>query len=427
VIYFISGLAFFVMGFASALAARIFRDSRLVLTRSLPWLAAFGLMVGLAEWGTACLLLAPLAAAGPVIGLARALLLLTGHACLLGFGLRLVRTWESPVPILALALTVGAVALALTVPVREAGWPLMAHAAAAFLLGLPGAALAARGLLEQRRDLAAYFPRSARDLTIAAWAFILSVPIGPLAVPPARRLWGVPVQVPLTVGGLILAWSLFAALEALRLEQARRLERAERREVALEERYRLTKELNDGVIQDLFAAGMLIGAARFDLPTEQRPALKTAEEQLRGVVERLRAYLTDDALPEEANLPAAIRDLVDEFHASALIPVKVNLDESVRPDAATGRAIRIVLAEALSNVRRHAQATLVTVALQGDQLSVTDNGRGMTPGQPWGPGVERMYRAAEAAGVRLDVGPGPGRGTRVRLWLHGNTKGLPGT
>jgi hypothetical protein len=49
VIYFVYGQVFFVLGLILALQS--WRHTRLALARSLKWLAAFGIIHGLHEWG----------------------------------------------------------------------------------------------------------------------------------------------------------------------------------------------------------------------------------------------------------------------------------------------------------------------------------------------------------------------------------------
>ena len=432
VIYFAYGLVFFIMGFAVALGAVTFRGSRLAVARSLPWLAGFGLLLGLAEWGVVFIpLQAAFFPAALLNGLylLHAALLIAAHGCLLVFGARLVAEWEPVRLILPAGIALGTVAASavLVLPGAAIDWQMAARTLAAYGLGLPGAVLSAYGLLLQRRDLAPFYPRSARSLQVAAWAFILSVPLGPLAVPLAGagavRFWGIPLELPLTVGGLVLAWSLIAGLEALRVEHARRLERAERREAMLEERYRLSKSLNDGVIQDLFAAGMLIGASAYDLPPEQRAGLKAVEQQLQSTVDRLRSYLMDlDPIDwNDPNLAAGLRKLVDDFRANTLIPVVTQLESEVVPVPSEIRRIYTVVYEALSNVRRHAGATQVTLTLRSEGnallLEIMDNGRGIGSEPVHGAGLDRMCRAAELVGGTLSVGRAPGGGTRIALSL----------
>jgi signal transduction histidine kinase len=442
VIQFGYGLVFFLMGFGAALAGWAFRESRLAVTHNLPWLAAFGLGVGLAQWGV---IFIPLQSAylppewlAVLTGL-HGLLLVGAYACLLVFGLRLLAYFEPARWWLSGALAAGLVACvaAAWLSSDPVDWQMGAHLTAAYVLGLPGAVLAARGLLLQRRDVAAFYPRSARALLVAAWAFILSVPLGPLAVPSTvssvHAVWGVPIQVPLALGGLVLAWSLLSGLEALRVENARRVERAERREAMLEERYKLAKELSDGVIQDLFAAAMLMGAAGLSLPEEDKATLRQVEKQLQTVVDRLRLYVMDlePARPNETDLYVGLQALVDDFRANSLLHATLDLDPGLTVNPNALGAVYAVVQEALSNVRRHAHASLVTLTLhrQGDALCLTiaDNGRGLGDESfVHGAGLERMARGAEALNGALTVGEAPGGGTRVVLTMpaynHGNTK-----
>lgn len=434
VIDFAYGLTFFVMGIGTALAARTFRASQLALARALPLLASFGILVGLAVWGVVFIPLQAAYMPAPWLDglrLLQSLVLLAGHACLLAFGLRLTANWQPLRLAAAAALGLGAGSFLLSVwmsPVDHRGWwETMAHHLAAYGLGLPGAALSAWGLLLQRRELAPFYHRPARSLLLAAWAFILSVPLGPLAIPTAGRsaatLFGVPLEAPLAIGGFVLAWSLFAGLEALRLENARRLERAEWREALLEGRYRLAKELNDGVIQDLFAVGMMMGAAQFDAPPDSRTALAAAERQLQGAVERMRSYVMDlDPVDwTEPDLAAGLRRLVDEFRANSLIPASLEAGQVGKATARAAREVYGLAYEALSNVRRHSGASEVRVAIrrEGDALllAICDNGCGLDPAAAGGSGLERMHRHARALDGALAVKSRKGGGTEITLQL----------
>lgn len=409
--YFADGLVFFMLGVVGALAAHTFRESRLAIARALPWLAAFGILVGAAKWGVIFIpLQATYLPASMIQGLRHldGLLLITGHAALLLFGLR---------------LTAG----------RSLGWRSAASmglgtlAIAAYGLGLPGAMLSGQGPILQGREVAAFYPRPARALHWAAWAFLLSVPLGPLAIPleggRSFRLAGVPVEVGLIGGGLFLTLTLFGGLEALRWESLRRIERAERREAILEERYRLAKELKDGAIQNLVATGMLIGAIEADLPDAARPHLHLMERQLQGVVDRLRTYLME-LKPmdwEEPDLYRGLCLLVEEFQANSLLPVQLDLQEglSVAPEA--GRDLYMVVHEALSNIRRHSGARQVRLALRqtGEHwlLEVADDGEGFDPATTAGPGLERMTLGAVRLGGAVHVDAAPGGGTLVTVTL----------
>jgi signal transduction histidine kinase len=85
-----------------------------------------------------------------------------------------------------------------------------------------------------------------------------------------------------------------------------------------------------------------------------------------------------------------------------------------------GAAYRVVQ-ESVTNVIRHAAATVATVHLTyGDRelaIAVEDDGRKLdSPVRP-GKGIGGMRERVDALGGRFEAGPLPMRGFRVRAWL----------
>src|SRR5512139_4054849 len=92
IIYFAYGLAFFTMGLAVALQSRQF--SRLELARSLNWLAGFGILHGLNEWGDLFIPIQTTYLATPVVNLlyvVQLVLLALSFTCLFAFGVSLLK------------------------------------------------------------------------------------------------------------------------------------------------------------------------------------------------------------------------------------------------------------------------------------------------------------------------------------------------
>jgi len=425
ILHFADGLVFFLLGVVAALAGHTFRASRLGVTQALPWLATFGLLVGVAKWGVVFIPLQAAYLSDSALDLLRSLqagLLVLAHGALLLFGLRLMPypRWLVPLMLAGVGLTL----IALSGPL---GFQAVARPLAAYGLGLPGALLSARGLLLQAAQLSPFYSRPARALRLSAWAFVLSVPLGPLAIPRAGggsvRLLGVPAEVGLIAGGLFLVLTLVRGFDALRVESQRRMERAERREALLEERYRLGKELNDGVLQDLVAAGLFVEALEPGLPEEGRTYLGLVRLQLQGAVDRLRPYLMDLS-PMDWSEPDPYRglaQLVAEFQANSLLPARVDLSQGFGCDAGVVTHIYTVAHEALANVRRHAGACEVDISLrpvgQHWTLVIADTGVGFDPERVSGPGLDRMADTARKAQARLKVESQPGKGTRIALNL----------
>jgi signal transduction histidine kinase len=75
--------------------------------------------------------------------------------------------------------------------------------------------------------------------------------------------------------------------------------------------------------------------------------------------------------------------------------------------------------EALSNVRRHARARLVTVRLSAEEaqarVEVVDDGIGFDAETPAGFGLTGMRDRVQDAGGELDIASAPGVGTRISV------------
>ena len=131
---------------------------------------------------------------------------------------------------------------------------------------------------------------------------------------------------------------------------------------------------------------------------------------------------------------AELRDLVRGIHPSILtdrgldaavsalagrspVPVAVSVDLPRRPPAAAETAAYYVVAEALTNVAKHAGAREATVeiARDGDDLvvEVTDDGRGGALRAP-GSGLEGIGQRVDALGGRLELQSPSGGPTKLK-------------
>lgn len=452
VIYFGSALIYVLMGFGAAVAAYTFRDSRFALVRSLPFLAAFGLLEGAAQWGAVFIPLQASyldATALSYLAVVQTGIVAVASTALFAFGTRLVAdtvpgSWLprlQVLPFLAFALwCVGFLTTNPGAPLTTAfaGWRLDGIRLATYLLALPGAALGAWGILSQRQDLARYYPRAAWFLTGTVASLVLFVPLAlgnipvvpvlPVEVPQLvhfRRILGVPVQVFLALDGLVLAISTMQALEVFRRENQYRWEEAERHQAALEERDRIGRELHDVVLQDALGVGMLLESARLTLDQGEGQAagetLALVQRQLGRTAEQLRAFIVglEPMAWDTADLTKGFRQLVEEFRAHTLVPVRLDVESDLPLDPAWLPHLFLVLQESLTNVRRHAGASRVLVQFGRAEhdllLRIRDNGHGLPDGVVAGPGLLRMQRAAAAVDGQLHVVNVSGGGTEVSL------------
>ncbi len=214
-------------------------------------------------------------------------------------------------------------------------------------------------------------------------------------------------------------------ITALRRVEAQ-LVAQERALAAAGERERLARELHDGLAQDLWLAKLKatrltaqpgLSAEARALCDEVTAAVDAGMAEAREAVATMRAPdATNGSL--RALLARSLEDFEDRFGLS--VEFDCGTDLPALPSRAEAETLRIV-GEALTNVRRHADATLVRVrgVLDGGHLvlEVRDNGRGFDPGSVGAGrfGLAGMRERAAGIGARLEIESAPAKGTRVRL------------
>jgi len=233
-----------------------------------------------------------------------------------------------------------------------------------------------------------------------------------------------------TAGEVALLAGL-AAQAAIAIERARLSEEV-RSLAALEERERLAREMHDGLAQALGLLHMkLQGALRrsADSPAtaadlrEMVHITDGAYEEVRQSIFGLRTFVS-----RGLSLVPTLTEYLHEFSAHNGVAVELEVPGGPLgpvPPASEVQAVRIIQ-EALTNVRKHAQADHARVRLQRDgawlRVTVEDDGVGWDRRDEQHPlhyGLQTMRERAEGVGGRLEVDTAPGRGTRVVATLPG--------
>jgi signal transduction histidine kinase len=208
---------------------------------------------------------------------------------------------------------------------------------------------------------------------------------------------------------------LIAELEANRAEVARLSHEAG----VAAERARLAGEIHDTLAQGFTSIITLLQAADPALRDERLAlAVRTARENLaesRAMV----AALSPTALAS-ASLPDAVRRSAARFTEESGVPASVRVTGDVR-DLPTRLEVVLLRAaqESLTNIRRHAGATEVTVLLayapSSVRLVVRDDGCGFDIAIAGGFGLPGMRSRAEQVGGTLAIRSEAGTGTTVEL------------
>ena len=215
-------------------------------------------------------------------------------------------------------------------------------------------------------------------------------------------------------------------------ERARAQAALQKSEVALrrtmDERTRLGRDLHDGIIQSLYAAGMGLTGIRSQLNLDQSEAAARLEQTratLNETIHDLRNFI-NGLEPESLklqNFTQAITALLEVVNGLRPVQTAVSIDESLALQLTLSQRVHAlqIAREAISNALRHGEASRVTIALrpagENVEFEVTDNGRGFdaAAATAHGLGLENFTERARELGAELTVSSTPGNGTRVRL------------
>ncbi len=195
------------------------------------------------------------------------------------------------------------------------------------------------------------------------------------------------------------------------------------------ERQRMARELHDTLSQGLAGVILQLEAVDAHLANNQtewaQVIVKQTMQRARATLSEARRALGDLRYGQTTpvNMEDMIRQESDHFTQATGIPcdVVINLPADLlieQPDT-----IRRAVAEGLTNVGRHAQASRASVRLERDGsallVKIYDNGRGFDPRAvpPGHYGLLGMHERARLAGGSLDIQSAPGAGTTVLLRL----------
>ncbi|HUN09433.1 MAG TPA: ATP-binding protein [Aggregatilineales bacterium] len=444
IVLFVYGLSFFVMGLAIFLQSR--RHSRLKLARDLYWLAAFGILHGIHEWGAIFIPIQSTYMPRVFVELLQTIqvvLLALSFLCLFMFG---AVTLDQRFPWLnRFAIIIGIIwglvfwgGLYLSPTI--VAWQHTATIWSRYLLGLPGSILAAYGLRYQvQADIEPlnikhiYRVLQGSGVALIAYAFLggMVVPQGDFF--PANTLnyalfdheIGIPVQVFRSLIGLVLALTIIRALEVFEIELDRRIEQMEIERIQVSEREHIGQEIHDGAIQGVYSASLILESmgTMVDAGSEIERRLMQARSVLNAVNTDLRSYMVSlrATSPPDPLIPS-LKNLIDNPRFRGLLDIKLEYEFEPNLKPMQIHQVLAITQESLSNTLRHARASHVKVRLRYERgmvlIMIEDDGRGFYEGEvAAGYGLRSMRDRAHLLGGQLEVESSPGRGTKVKLFI----------
>lgn len=195
------------------------------------------------------------------------------------------------------------------------------------------------------------------------------------------------------------------------------------------ERERFGMDLHDGVIQSIYAIGLMLDDTRHRLnddPSMSRQQLDNAIAGLNQVIVDIRNYIHDLRTHQfqSRDLQQGLEEMVRDLQTYSILSVKVTIDPGVlkRISNQQTKDILHIAREALTNIRKHAHATqahiMLTSCPDGIMMEIQDNGVGLNgaaSGNGPGHGLHNMRERALNLNGRLVLTQLPEGGTRVEV------------
>ena len=195
-----------------------------------------------------------------------------------------------------------------------------------------------------------------------------------------------------------------------------------------EERLRIASDIHDDTVQAMTAASLRLQQLRRHMTVERDlELLAKLEQAVQESIERLRRLMFDLRPPalDRAGLAAALCDLLDRLEEETALSCSLHNDLLIEPPVNVRISLYRIAQEALTNIRKHAQAKHVEVALSRQELGslvrIGDDGMGYVPAEaverPGHLGLVSMRERARVAGGWLKLESRPGVGTTVTFWV----------
>ena len=214
----------------------------------------------------------------------------------------------------------------------------------------------------------------------------------------------------------------------INLNIRRRIER----EAIIEERRRIAREIHDGVAQSLgylnLKTKLLSDSVSSQNTVQALTELNDIRKVMQDTYEDIRESI-DQLSTEIRTLPivSALANYVREFGDNNGIKCQFDCSKPF-PHLSPVAELQLlrIAQEALTNVRRHAQATEVEVKLENNkeavEMIVKDNGQGFTlsdleESPPGYHGLNIIKERAETLGGNLNISTAPGEGTALVVSL----------
>ena len=458
-VFFVYGLAFFLMGFAIALQSK--SSSDIPLAKSLKYLALFGFFHGFVEWGMMFLRLQrELVAINNYENFIvfKTLLNSLSFMFLFIFGTKLLtetkRRWRSMnyIPIVLFSFWLVIYVLSSFFYYDDFRlWINASNTWSRYLLAFPGSIVAAYAIylqipiLNEKRFHTP--PSLLKKFSLVFLGYALA---GGLIVPEANffpasivnidsffAITGIPIYLFRAICGIFMAYYAVHILRIFKQDFQQQLAQAQVLNSIYNERERFSRDLHDGVIQSIYGVGLYLENATISIDQEPEKAkshIQVVTVKLNDIISQMRNYIGDLHGHSNKNgetLLASLYEIVHDFKDHSGIAVSFDHEQITNThniSEEVSKNIELIAFELLTNVIKHASATIVKIELKDTNnvlsLVISDNGKGFNKKscqrlQSKGErqGLKNIQQRARMLGGTLLVNSKIGKGTTVDIQI----------
>lgn len=197
-------------------------------------------------------------------------------------------------------------------------------------------------------------------------------------------------------------------------------------DVQEEERKRLSRNLHDGIGQNLYSHLITINRLLSEM---DHPLLEQMQKEATQLIEEIRdiSWELRPSVLDDLGLVPAIRSFLSRFSENYHIDVYFECVLNRRLDISIELSIYRIIQEALTNIRKYAEVSDASVTIREfDEIvrvMIEDKGKGFElDSQSRGVGLFSMDERTRAVGGELTINSYPGKGTRIILEVPSTPK-----
>ncbi len=427
-IYFIYGLAFYTLGIGAILQANN-RYKANTLVEAIPYLGMFGLLHGILEWLIMLSYTTLFANNYNSIRIIIGILGTVSFAFLWLFAVKLIFARGSQkkykfVQLVTIIYTVIVYILGLSV------WQL--SFSVRFLMGAPSAIFAGISIIVLTKDK---FYRNLKDMNKRLYVMATLLMVYGLTQILTQniigKLFGLRIELARAALAVLMTISFISIIKILKQENEKRMSYLITRKGIEEEQKRISREMHDVVLQDLFSIGLELEQLEDHSCVDEKEfsVISKLKVRLNSVMGKIRAFIATSMFEKNdiSDLHVKLQSMVMSFKDNYTSEIVLNNPQKEIEygflELESVSHIFYIVKESVINALKHSGCSVITISLKstikGLRITVTDNGCGFKYSEiqsDQGIGLTSMLERANIISGEINF-KSSGVGTKIELYF----------